>query len=342
MVRLKDVAARAGVSIMTVSKVMRDASDISAATKARVRQLALQMGYMPDAMAQSLRTRTTKLFGLVVSTVTNPIVARVVMAIEGQAFAMGYDLLVAHSLNLPEREEQVIRKMLSRRVEGLFISPVYRLKPQAPIYEELSKRNTPTVILGQRAPFCEKFTGVEVDDLAASYQVTKHLLELGHRRIAFFAGAQLWPYSQERLEGYRRALRDANVPWDDRLVFLASSTIEGGEKTTLQMLNESPQATAIQAVNDQVAIGAVNVLLNQGLRIPADVSVAGYGNIMASEYFQVPLTTVNHPKMRLGLAATELMQQLLKQERPESKRLGAELVVRSSTGPAPSRKSPAP
>src|SRR6185436_4788488 len=169
MVRLKDIAERAGVSVMTVSKVMRDAPDVSAATKTRIRQLALEMGYMPDRIAQGLRNRSTRLFGLVISAATNPIYARMLMAIEEHAHEIGYDLIVAHSLNLPEREETVIRRFLSRRVEGLFLVPVYRLEPAAAIYEELQKRATPVVLLGHRAPFCEQFVNVETDDAAASY-----------------------------------------------------------------------------------------------------------------------------------------------------------------------------
>ncbi|HYV31010.1 MAG TPA: LacI family DNA-binding transcriptional regulator, partial [Candidatus Binatia bacterium] len=167
MVRLKDIAAQAGVSVMTVSKALRDAPDISPATKARLRALAEQMGYMPDSAALGLRNRTTKLFGLVISAVTNPVFARVVMGIGEQAHELGYDVIFAQSLNLPEREQAVIRRLLSRRVDGLFITPVYRLEPSAPIYEELLKRGTPTVLLGHRAPFCEQFVNVETDDMSA-------------------------------------------------------------------------------------------------------------------------------------------------------------------------------
>src|SRR5215510_4759041 len=268
MVRLKDIALQAGVSVMTVSKALRDAHDISANTKARIRKLAEQMGYTPDSVAQGLRSKTTKLFGLVVSAMTNPVFARVVMAIEEQAFQMGYDVIVAHSLNQVEREQAIIRRLLSRRVDGLFIVPVYRLDPVAPIYEELLKRGTPTVLMGHRAPFCEKFPNVETDDITASMAATQHLLELGHRRIAFFAGPTVAPSSLERFEGYRRALRDAGIEPDDRLVFHAGTTIDEGEKAALQMLQEAPGVTAVQAVNDLVAIGAANVFLGQGLRIP--------------------------------------------------------------------------
>src|SRR5262245_32399236 len=243
MVRLKDIALQAGVSVMTVSKALRDAHDISANTKARIRKLAEQMGYTPDSVAQGLRSKTTKLFGLVVSAMTNPVFARVVMAIEEQAFQMGYEVIVAHSLNQVEREQAIIRRLLSRRVDGLFIVPVYRLDPTAAIYEDLLRRGTPTVLLGHRAPFCEKFVNVETDDIAASFTATKHLLDLGHRRIAFFAGPAAAPSSQERLEGYRRALREAGIEFDDKLIFNAGSTIDGGAKAALQMLTEAPGDT---------------------------------------------------------------------------------------------------
>ena len=123
MIRLKDIAQRAGLSIMTVSKALRDEPDVSAATKTRIKLLAQQMGYVPDSTAQGLRTRRTKLFGLVISSMTNPIYSRVVLAIEERAYELGYDVVLAHTLNIPEREEACLRRLLSRRVDGLFIAP---------------------------------------------------------------------------------------------------------------------------------------------------------------------------------------------------------------------------
>src|SRR6516165_9822937 len=116
MVRLKDIAQLTGVSVMTVSKALRDEPDVSAATKAKIKKLAQEMAYVPDSSAQGLRTKTTKLFGLVIPATTNPIYARMVYAIEERAFDLGYDLLIAHTLNQPEREDLVLRRLLSRRV----------------------------------------------------------------------------------------------------------------------------------------------------------------------------------------------------------------------------------
>jgi LacI family transcriptional regulator len=132
-------------------------------------------------------------------------------------------------------------------------------------------------------------------------------------------------------------LREAGIPVEDRLVFHAGSTVEEGASAALQFIQENPEATAIQGVNDLVAIGAADALLNQGVRIPQDLSVAGFGNVLVSEFFRVPLTTVRQPKLRLGSVAMELMQKLLEGERPASVRIPAELTLRASTGPVPLR-----
>jgi len=337
MVRLKDIAYRAGVSVMTVSKALRNAKDISVATKARIQHMAEEMGYVPDAAAAGLRTRSTRLLGLVLPTLTNPIFARMVMAIEEWAYQHGYAVLLMHSHNDPPREEQCLRRLLSRRVDGLFISPASRMEAHSKVYEELQGSALPVVILGSRAKFCAGFPCVESDDAAASANVTRHLLELGHRRIAFFAGPQASPWAHDRLAGYKKALREAKVDYDDRLVFQAGATIEEGEKTAVEFTSEASDATAIQCVNDLVAIGAGNLLLKQGVRIPQDISLAGFGNVLVSEYFRVPLTTVRQPKFRLGVAAMEMMLAQLRNEKFESKRLPADLVIRQSTA-APAAK----
>ncbi len=335
MIRLKDIALQAGVSVMTVSKALRDEPDISGRTKAKIRQLADQFGYVPNTAARSLRLRSTKFFGLVIPAMTNPIYARVVMAIEEQAHALGYEIILTHSLNNPEREEECIRRLLARRVDGLFIHPIYRRETHARIYDDLLRRGTPTVLLGHRAAFCARFINVETDDLAASKAVTRHLLELGHRRIACFAGPVFSPMAQERFEGYRRVLREAGIEVEDKLMFNAGSTIEEGTRAALQMIDEGVRATAIQCVNDLVAIGAATTFMQQGIRIPQDLSVVGFGNILSAEHFRVPLTTVRQPKFRQGIAAMESMLKLLAGQPIESKRLSAEIIVRNSTAAAP-------
>jgi LacI family transcriptional regulator len=320
---------------MTVSKALRDEPDVSATTKARLKLMATQMGYVPDSTAQGLRTRTTKLFGLTIPSTTDPVYARVVLAIEERAHELGYDVMLMHTVNNPEREEWCVRRLLSRRVDGLIIAPVYRMEPEARIYQELEARGTPTVLLGPPSRFCSSFPFAHVDDALGSHMATEHLLKLGHKRIAFLSGPLAAPWAQERFEGYRRALREVGLDVDERLVFQAGSTIEDGTRAALQMLNESCGATAVQTVNDLVAIGCADTLLNQGVRIPQDLSVVGFGNILTSEFFRVPLTTISQPKFRLGSAAMDMLVQLLRGQKAESRRLPPELVTRVSAAAPP-------
>ncbi|HUC84695.1 MAG TPA: LacI family DNA-binding transcriptional regulator [Candidatus Acidoferrales bacterium] len=334
MVRLKDIAQLAGVSVMTVSKALRDEPDVSAETKSKIKALAQQVGYVPDSSAQGLRTKTTKLLGLVIPATTNPVYARMVFAIEERAHELGYDVLLAQTLNSPDREDTCLRRLLSRRVDGLLITPVYRFEAEARIYMEIAARKIPTVLLGPPAPFCRNFLSIEIEEVAASFNVTRHLIELGHRQVAYFTGPPAAPWAHERFDGYRRALREAGLEVDDKLVFAAGGTIEDGAKAAAQMLNEGCCPTAVQTASDSVAIGCAETLLRQGLKIPEDVSIAGFGNIMAAQYYRIPLTTVRQPKYRLGVAAIETIMQLVRGEKAASRRLPAELVLRQSTAAA--------
>jgi DNA-binding LacI/PurR family transcriptional regulator len=261
-----------------------------------------------------------------------------VLAIEERTYELGYDLLYAHTLNLIQREENSIRHMLARRVEGLFLLPVPRLQPEARAYQELLARGLPVVLLGQTASFCRQFPSVAGDDEGGSATATQHLLQLGHRRIAFLAGPLAAPWAQERLEGYRRALREAGLDSDDDLLFQAGNTVDDGVKVARQILSERRTFTAIQASSDLVAIGCASALLDHGVRIPQDVSVTGFGNILSAEYFRVPLTTVRQPKRRLGNAAMDLMSKLLRGQPAESVRLPATLSIRASTAPPAATK----
>ena len=341
MVRLKDIAQQVGLSIMTVSKALRGAPDISPKTMTRIKLAAQQMGYVPNATAQGLRNRCSRLLGLVVPNIANPIFARMGMAIEDRAHEAGYQIILAQSQNIVEREDACLRQLLARRVDGLFVMPAYRPSPEARAYDELLASGTPTVILGPPAPFCSRFVNVQGEESEGSFRLTQHLIELGHRRIAFFCGPSRSPWGQARLDGYARALRQANLEVDDKLIFPAGGTIEDGAAAALQWTGEATGATAIQAVNDMVAIGCGETLLSQGLRIPQDISLTGYGNILAAEHFRVPLTTVRQPKHRLGEAALSVMLQLLAGGKPKPQRLPVSLVIRASTG-TPSQVPVAP
>jgi LacI family transcriptional regulator len=337
MARLIDIARQAGVSVMTVSRVLRDSPEISAATKARVRAIADRLGYVPDASAQGLRTRSSRLLGAIIPSLADPAQAALLRIIEERLLGLGYDLLLAQSAGQADREDLCLRRFLARRVEGLFLSPVSRLAPPTSAYDELRRRGIKVVLLGPPVPGGEGFVAIESLDEAASQQAAAHLLSLGHRRIAFLTGPLHSPAAQARLAGYRRALRDAGLDPDDRLVFHAGSTAEDGAHAVAQLIDEDPGATALQAVNDSVALGAARLLLAQGLPIPDRFSVVGFGDIPAAEFFRVPLTTLRLPHAHLAAAAVDVMLKLIRGEPVGPRRFPAELVLRSSTGPPPAR-----
>ena len=338
MIRLKDIAREAGVSVMTVSKALRNAPDIAARTKLRIGELAKRMGYTPNLGARSLRNQETKLLGLVIPATTDPIFARIVMAIEQCALDHGYELILNHSWNETEREEIILQNLISRRVDGIFLSPVYRMGSEVAAYSELKKRRIPTVIMGPLADFCKDFVNVQTLGNESAFGMTQHLIDLGHKRIAFFAGPRFSERAISRQEGYRRALRENGIEEDPSLVFNGGTTITEGGNAAKHFLEEKTQATAIQTVNDLVAIGAANVFLDHGLIIPDELSIAGFGNILSSEHYRVPLTTIRQPKFRMGMAAFDSMLKLITKKQVEPQRMIGEVLVRKSTGPAKIKK----
>ena len=264
------------------------------------------------------------------------------LAIEERAHELGYDLLVAHTLNSEAREAACIQRLLSRpRGRSVHLPRSIASGPTAPNSTTPFEQPAPclgVIILGHASPFCRQFVTVETDDLIASYGATQHLLHLGHKRIAYFAGPQAAPWAQGAIRGLPpRAPRIRDRGFDDRLVFQSGNTIEDGAKAALQFINEAPAATAIQAVTDLIAIGCANTLLNQGVRIPARTSPScGFGNLLTSGDASASLSsTVRQPKFRLGIAAMEVMVKMLRGERPETRRLKAEVVARQSTAPPP-------
>jgi len=337
MVRLTDIALEARVSMMTVSRVLHGKPGVSKATRERVQAVADRLGYVPDAMAQSLRARSPRLLAALVPSLSDPVWSLALQAIEERVHLMGFDFLLAQSQGLREREEVCLRRLMARRVEGLFLASSVQATATSPVYLQLQESHAKVVALGHTDPAASVagFHAVGHDETAASRKVTTHLIELGHARIAFFAGPSLSASARARFEGYRLALQKHGLPQDERLVFGAGMTVADGAKAVERFVAESARATAIQAVNDLVALGAVAALAQRGLRVPTDLSVAGYGDLLPGEAAPVPLTTVKQPKYALGEKAVEAMAALLRGQRPDVTLLSAELVVRSSTGPPP-------
>ncbi len=336
MVRLKDIAQLAGVSAMTVSRVLRGSAGIAPRTRSRVLAIARQHGYVPDSLAQGLRTRTNRLLAMVVPTLADPQWAAFAAWIEDRVREAGYDLLLAQSRGNVDVEERCVRRILARRPAGIFLAPIPRLAPEVPLFKELERSAPCIVVLGQRPRFCSRFPHVASDDETAALQMTRHLLRMGHAEIAFLAGPVASPASSARFQGYRRALGEVGVPVDDRLVFRAGEDMDSGEQAARQMLSERTVVTAILADNDLVALGALQALQAHGLEVPRHCSLASLCEATPSAFLIVPLATVVHPQAELANAALETMLCAIAGKPAVSRIMAASVVLRASVAAKPS------
>jgi DNA-binding LacI/PurR family transcriptional regulator len=334
MSTLKEMAASLNLSVMAVSKALRDAPDISVSTKARVQAEARRRNYIPNRAAQNLRLRRSGLVGVVVPQINHTYYSHLVWGVERQAEAVGLQVLLSHSLDQAENEMREVQKLIARQVEALLLVPAVRWQHRLATLELIRSSGIPTVLLDAYPAGAENFPRVSwvvCDDQRGVQIATEHLLQLGHREILFLAGPNGSSSSAGRFSGYQRALAAAGVAYSDTRVFLAAKDIESGRKAMTQALSEKAPFTAVVAHNDSVAIGAVDALLQQGFRIPEDVSIIGFGDGVLAANFRVPLTTVRVPQMEMGETAVRLALDLQKGEPVQPRHLPVEIIVRAST-----------
>jgi DNA-binding LacI/PurR family transcriptional regulator len=312
-------------------------------TTARIRQIADELGYVPNTMARGLRRASSRVVGALVRRIDDAFLAEVLQGIEDVLYGEGYSLFLATSHRDPEREKAIIRTMSERRVDGVLVcsSEVNQQHLQ-----QLSRFGVPVVLINNMAPDEIAHT-VCHDDVAGAYALAQYLIGLGHTRIAYLGNRRTGRITQDRLLGYRRALTQAGiVSRPDYIVAGPHGSSEGGAIATLELLRADPPPTAILCFNDIMAIGALHTLHESGRRVPEDCSVTGFDNIPLSRYVVPALTTFHQPRYELGVEAAEMMLRLLDRRRKslntaEIITLRGELVVRDSTAPpAPAGREP--
>ena len=327
-----DVAALAGVAPSTVSYVINNGPrSVSVEARAQVLKAIAKLGYHPSDVARSLRTRRTQTIGLVIPDITNPYYGEVAQAVEEVSFEHGYTVILAHSSNLTERELRYSQVLRSKQVDGAIFLPV---TPDLEPLHLLQRAGIAVVVLERFVP---GYPCIMADEHCAGVLATRHLLELGHRRIGCIALAGDSTGSSARAEGYRTALLDARILPEKELVVECENGYGAGETAARQFLQLAERPTAVVAHNDLIAIGCMKAFAEAGLKVPGDISVVGFDNIAAASYVQPPLTTIACPKRQMGKAAIELLLNLMRSgERSTSYavKLAVELVVRGSTGKA--------
>ncbi len=331
---IRDVAKVAGVSIQTVSAVINRKPGITAATTQVVKHAIEQVGYRPHAIAASLRTRKTRTIALIISDIANPSLSVMASAAERAANAFGYNLIFYNTHDDPEREELSIRVAAQRWADGIIIVSA---GDRMPSWEVLRSTGVNFVPI-ERIP--EGYPGPSVcfDNLESGRLAARHLVELGHTRCAHLSGTLKLAPARDRFEGFRQELEARRIA-TPRLSSGEGWDCESGYRTMQRVLSTGPNPTGVFCANDRIALGAIHALSEVGFRVPQDISIMGVDNFETAAYHNPPLTTIAQPFSAMATVAVKLLLDLLEdrpQEDPQPV-LAPQLVVRGSTGPAPTQ-----
>lgn len=329
---MKDVAARAGVDISTVSRALneRTRDRLSEDTVDRVLAVAKELGYRPNVLARSLRTQRSHVVGMVVPDLTNPFFPPILRGLEDALGRHGYTLIVANTDNDLERERQAVQSLVERQVDGMVLATSH-IGHEAADPELVG--SVPIVLVNRR-PRDPSVPSVVPDDDAAVREVVAHLHGLGHRRLAHVAGPQEVSTGRTRLEVFTAACRELGLPPPD-VEIAGAFAVEPGRRACEHLLRRGTAATAIFAANDLLALGTLQALRRSGRRVPADTSVVGYNDMPLVDLIDPPLTTVEVPKYEMGGRAAEVLLAILRGAAdpadPRQVVLPCHLVVRRST-----------
>ena len=331
-ITIKDIARILGISPSTVSRALKDHPDINIDTKKAVNELALKLRYQPNAVALSLKNSRSNTIGIIIPEIVHYFFSSVISGIEDVASQRGYTVIICQSNERFAREVANARALLSHRVDGILIS-ISKETNSFDHFVNLQEGGIPLVFFDRIAPGINADL-VIIDDIDASYNATRHLIETGCKRIAHFAGPQGLVIGRDRLQGYLNALAEAGLPIDNRLI-IEADTFEKARNTVMEMLDAGIVPDGIFAVNDMTAIGAMQTILKRGYKIPADISIVGFSDGYLSGITDPHLSSVDQHGYEMGTTAAEILfQRILSEETefiPEIKILKADLIVRGSS-----------
>ncbi len=329
---MRDVAARAGVSVTTVSHVINETRPVSDELRRRVLAAMDELGYQPNRLARSLRRGQTHTIGMIIPDSANPFFAEVARGVEDTSFENGYSLILCNSDGDLDKELLYTNVLTEKRVDGiLFVAA--GLSTDRIL--DLQHQKTPLVVVDRDLPDAA-VDSVLTDNAQGGWLATRHLIELGHRRIACITGPSDLTPSADRVTGYRRAMREEGIPIDEALIVKGDFQYDSAYRASIQLLQMQDPPTAIFACNDLMAVAVMRAALEQGQRVPDDLSVVGFDDVRLAAFANPPLTTIAQPKHEIGaVAATMLLKRMQNHERPAHRQVfETSLVIRKSTAPA--------
>ena len=333
IITIKDIAEKLKLSISTVSRALNDHPSISKETKGRVVKAAKGMSYHPNTIARNLKTQQTRTIGVLVPGIHYYFFSQVISGIEDIAFQSGYSVMVYQSNEDYDREVFNIKSMLSHRIAGLLISVSQNTKEVSHLKEVLN-HNVPLVL------FDRDIKGFEVckvltDDFDGAFKITEHLINKGYKKIAHITGPEDLSICENRLEGYKKALKKHNIPFLKEYVVSGGLDEDAGIEGCKKLLKLKDRPDAIMCVNDPVAVGVYSHMEKLKLNIPKDIAVTGFSNIPLSHMIRPALTTLDQPAYKMGTEAAEILIKNIENNNckstPEKIILKTRLIVRDST-----------
>ena len=328
MSNIREVARLAGVSVATVSRTLKSPERVLAETRDKVNAAVEKAGYRPNLMAVQFRSRKTGNLVILVPAIANTFFARVISGAQRAAQAAGYRLLLCDTQGQESIERQFAELVYAYQADG-----VIQLRAFDPFDQSSGSGAMPPIVNVCEVIRQGRHPTISLDNQAAAKAMTEHLLELGHRRIGLIKGPKSSPLTRDRVAGYEEALRQAQIPLDDALVSHGDFTLNAGYLGASAMLKLNPRPTALFCENDEMAIGALRRIKEEGLRVPQDISLAGFDDIPMAAYCDPALTTISQPAEAFGEKAVEMLIALM-DGKPVTDRhlvLPFELTVREST-----------
>ena len=335
MATIKDVARHADVSVTTVSHVVNGTRHVSPESRARVETAIRALGYVPSAIARSLKSNNTRTLGMLIPNSSNPYFAEIVHAVEDRCFGAGYNLILCNTNDEAHRQGTYLQVLAERRIDGLIVVSTGH---DATLPNQLAGLGIPTVLVDREIEIAEQPCDlVETAHMQGGLLATQHLLQLGHQRIACIGGPTGLAPSEQRIAGWRSALVAAGLGQGDGLLWHGHFTSQGGYEAMHALLRAATPPTAVFVCNDLMAMGALCAAHERGLRLPEALSMVGFDDIELTAFTSPPLTTVAQPKQRIGALAVDMLLERIDGKRQDARKvmLQPELRVRASTAPRP-------
>jgi LacI family transcriptional regulator len=304
-ITIYDIAKTLNISAATVSRALMDHSSVNINTKQRVVEAAQSMGYRSNHLASNLRKKKSNIIGIIVGNLNSSFMSNVIAGVEKVLSDAGYNLIITQSLDNIAKEVNIAQAMYNNRVDGLLVSLAYDTE-NADHFESFVKRGIPLVYFDRVWPH-PQCPGIEIDNVKAAYDITEHLIKQGCKRIAHVTAYKLSSVAADRFKGYKQALEDYNIPFEEENLILTQLTLKAGIEAAHTILAMQNRPDGVFVTNDACAVSCMQELKRHGIRIPDDIAFAGFNNDTEASIIEPNLTTVNYKGYDMGEVAAKIL-----------------------------------